>query len=208
MDISLLCSDRNHPIFSFLNQWAQQNKDGHRIKLHDKALNLHGGDFLFLISCTEIVPREIYSRYRFPLVIHESDLPEGRGWSPLAWQILAGKNDVVVSLIEVAEQVDRGAIWKKSKLSLEGHELLDEINQKLFLIKLSLIEYAISHYLDATPSEQDNSEATYYPRRTPNDSKIDPHKSIEDQFSLLRIIDKTRYPAFFELRGYKYNIYI
>lgn len=195
-------------MFSFLNQWAQQNKGDYQIELHDKALNLHGGDFLFLISCTEIVPYKIYSRYRFPLVIHESNLPEGRGWSPLAWQILAGKSDVVVSLIEVAEQVDRGAIWKKIELSLEGHELLDEINEKLFLIKIDLIEYAISHYLDVMPSEQVHSEATYYPRRTPNDSKIDPHKSIEDQFNLLRIIDKTRYPAFFELRGHKYNIYI
>lgn len=208
MNISVLCSDSAHPIFRYLGDWAGQMHERHQVQLHTKASDLTGGDFLFLVSCTEIVPARISSAFTHALVIHESDLPLGRGWSPLAWQILEGSNDIVVSLIEVAEKVDRGAVWKKATLHLDGHELIDEIVAKLFVVKKDLMEFAIANADQVVPQEQHHEDATYYPRRSPADSRIDPEKTIAEQFNLLRIVDAERYPAFFEFQGHRFRIQI
>jgi methionyl-tRNA formyltransferase len=48
--------------------------------------------------------------------------------------------------------------------------------------------------------------AARYPRRTPNDSRVNPEQSIRSQFDLIRVCDPDRYPAFFELYGHKYII--
>jgi methionyl-tRNA formyltransferase len=93
-----------------------------------------------LISCNEIVPASVRGRYRKTLVIHASDLPRGRGWSPYVWQVLEGKNRIPVTLLEAEDAVDSGAIWAQRDLSLEGHELFDEIAARLFELELELME--------------------------------------------------------------------
>jgi methionyl-tRNA formyltransferase len=88
MRISLLCSDENHPVNSYLKKWIEDNNSTHHIELIRKKCELSGGDILFLISCSEIVDASDRSAYQACLVLHASDLPKGRGWSPHIWQIL------------------------------------------------------------------------------------------------------------------------
>jgi methionyl-tRNA formyltransferase len=165
-----------------------------------------GGDYLFLVSCKQIVSARVRSRYRHALVIHASDLPRGRGWSPIAWTILAGEHRVTVSLLEADDKVDSGAIWAQRQFELDGHELLPEINRRLFDIEFELIEYAIDHGGAITPKAQTTEGVSYYARRTPSDSRLDPQKSIAEQFDLIRICDENRYPAFFDHRGHRYEL--
>lgn len=208
MKVALLCSDRSHPGFPYLQEWVAVNAGRYEITLHDRAAQLTCGDFLFLISCTEIISPQVSARFRFPLVIHESDLPLGRGWSPLAWQILEGRNEIPVTLLGVSENVDRGEIWSKAVLRLEGHELLDEISRKLMQVKFELVEYALQQHASVQPTEQNHADATYYKRRTPQMSQLSPSESIESQFDLLRIADPVRYPAFFSMRGHRYKLIV
>ena len=74
---------------------------------------LAGGEILFLVSCNEIIGKDVRDRYMATLVIHASDLPKGRGWSPHIWQIIEGKKEIMVSLLEAEDAVDSGAIWAK-----------------------------------------------------------------------------------------------
>ncbi|MDP1671588.1 MAG: formyltransferase family protein, partial [Burkholderiales bacterium] len=113
----------------------------HDIELVTRAAELSGGDMLFLVSCSEIVDAEIRSRYKHSLVLHGSDLPEGRGWSPVVWQVLEGRTTITVTLLEAADQVDSGDIWAKTTFELAGNELADEINKKLFDAELRLMDY-------------------------------------------------------------------
>jgi len=174
----------------------------------ESSANLRGGDLLFLISCTEIVAKEIRDLYRASLVIHASDLPRGRGWSPLVWQILEGKNDIVVSLIDAATAVDSGDIWHQEELHFEGHEVFDEICDALFKCHLRLMDFAVEGLGHVVPKPQPFQSSSYYRRRTPEDSRIDPSRTIAEQFNLLRVADPFRYPAFFEYMGQRYEIRI
>jgi methionyl-tRNA formyltransferase len=209
MKISVLCTDRSHPIFYEIEKWAKKGLDlGHAVDIvHDKSL-LIGGDFLFLLSCSQRIDKEIRGKYRFNLLLHASDLPEGRGWSPHIWAIVKGKNKITVSLLEVNDPIDSGDIWLKTELMLMGHELLPEINQKLFAVEFSLMNQAILGYENICPLPQEIFMQDTLPKRTSEDSKLDPEKSIAEQFNLLRVVDNSRYPAFFDLNGFRYVIKI
>lgn len=206
MKIDVLCSDPLHPILPYLRSWIARQDAQNEITLRLSSGELSGGAILFLISCHEIIGARIRALYEHTLVIHASNLPTGRGWSPLTWLVAGGENNLVITLFEAAEAVDSGPIWAHRPLKLEGHELADEISAILFSIELELMEFAIANKQHIAPRPQDESQATYFPRRTPEHSRLDPNKSIAEQFDLMRVADPERYPSFFNLRGHRYRI--
>lgn len=205
MHITILTSDTKHPIYPRLQTWAAECKAA-EVRIVLRPQEAEGGDYLFLISCKDIVGADIRVRYRHTLVIHASALPKGRGWSPLAWSVLAGASEITVSLINAEDKVDTGAIWAQRCFNLEGHELFPEISQRLFDIEVELMDHAIKCDREIVPEVQPDSGESYYGRRTPKDSRLDPNKTIAEQFDLMRICDDLRYPAFFDYRGHRYEL--
>jgi methionyl-tRNA formyltransferase len=140
-------------------------------------------------------------------VLHASDLPRGRGWSPHIWEIIRGAESISLSLLEAADMIDSGKIWKKMQILVPKHALWDEINQLLFEAEIQLMDFAVNNIDTVRPRAQSTAiEATYYPKRLPQDSQIDPTKSIAEQFDLIRVCDPDRYPAFFEYLGHRYML--
>lgn len=197
--VTVFSSDRRHHSWPALSAWAE--REGARIT--DDISTLDGGDLLLLVSCTQKIGAEIREKYRSVFVIHESALPEGRGWSPLAWQILEGRRKFTVSLIEATEQIDAGGVIGRMGFELAGHELSDEINDVRDTVRQDLMSFALSKIGEKGAPQE--GVVTHYARRTGADSRIDPERSIAEQFDLLRICEP-RFPAFFELRGHRYEL--
>ena len=61
----------------------------------NRVEDLRPCDILFLLSCEKIVPASALLPNKYNIVIHASDLPKGKGFSPLQWQILENKNKIV-----------------------------------------------------------------------------------------------------------------
>jgi methionyl-tRNA formyltransferase len=177
----------------------------HKVDIVQKKSQLSGGDIVFLISCSEIMNASDRAKYKACLVLHASDLPKGRGWSPHIWELMHGAKAITLSMLEVEDKVDSGRIWRKTNISVPKHALWDEINHLLFTAEVELIDYAVQNFALVTPQNQMETELpTYYPKRTPQDSQIDPNKSISEQFDLIRVCDPNRFPAFFEHFGKRY----
>ena len=141
--------------------------------------------------------------------MHESDLPQGKGWSPLTWQILEGRHRIPVTVIEAADSVDSGPIYAQRWLEFQGHELIDELRAGQAEATHDLCRWFVDDYpASAERSRAQTGAESFYPRRRPNDSRLDPDKSIADQFDLLRVVDNARYPAFFDWRGQRYEMTI
>lgn len=207
MRISFLCSDSSHPVNEHLKNWISTQQHKHTIELVQEKDELSGGDILFLISCSEVIDKLVRSCYDYCLVIHASDLPLGRGWSPHIWQIIEGREEIVLSLLEAEDKIDSGHIWKKMRFTIPKYALWDDINRRLFEAETKLIDFAVNNFKEVVPKPQDpDIVPTYYPRRSPIDSQIDPHISIKDQFDKIRVCDPNRYPAFFNLDGKAYKI--
>jgi methionyl-tRNA formyltransferase len=206
MKISVLCSDALHPVNEHLKSWVAKHHV-HQIDLVRSKSELTQGDLLFLISCSEIVSEEDRKPYSKTLVIHASDLPHGRGWSPHIWQIIGGATVLTLTLLEAANKVDSGDIWKKLQINVSKNALWDEINQAVFDTELKLMDFAVDNFGVTQPQAQSSLiDPTYHPKRSPGNSRVDAKKSIEDQFDLIRVCDPDRFPAHFELHGHKYTI--
>lgn len=205
--VNFLCSDENHPVMKYLINWKDQNLDNYEISIFKSSRDLKGGDFLFLISCNEIIKENITNLYNHTLVIHASDLPDGRGWSPLSWQILEGKEKIKLSLIEANQKVDSGRIWLQKEMTISNDMIFEEINKILFESEIYLINQALENSHNIEPYQQDIRDGLKtYKKRKPEDSELDINKDIKSQFDLMRIADPNRYPAFFIIHGRKYKI--
>ncbi len=206
MKISVLCSDDEHPVNPALAVWMNRNRVDNEILLARTKSELKFGDILFLISCNEMIDKCIRDKFKVTLVLHASDLPEGRGWSPHIWKIIEGSSEIVVSLLEAEDTVDSGRIWSKKKINIPNHSLWNEINELIFNAELDLMDFAVREYSSVEPYEQRDIPPSYYPKRSPDDSRLDPSQSIECLFNQMRVCDPKRFPAKFELFGQDYKI--
>ena len=151
--------------------------------------------------------RRVLARSRRSLVVHSSDLPNGRGYAPLSWQIIEGRHEIPTCLLDANEAVDAGDVILRDKLVFAGVELYPELRhaQGRMICELCL------RFLEAAEEpfgQPQDGRVTTYRRRTPRDSEIDPHKAIADQFDLLRTVDNENFPAFFSFRGRSYKLAI
>jgi len=208
MNISILITSADHPIHIYLAKWINEISDSHNVKIFNSADQLTNGKILFLISCSEIVPSEIRAKFLKVLVIHASDLPIGRGWSPHIWEIILGATVVTLSLLEAEDEVDTGNIWKKLKVKIPKTALFNEINQLIFSAEIKLMDYAIDNFDNIRPEKQSNKNSSYFSKRTPKDSEIDISDSLSNQFNLIRVCDTDRYPAYFYKHGKRFSITI
>lgn len=207
MKITFLCSDVLHPVNAWLDAWISLNREKHEITVARRVSELTSGELLFLISCSEILPQAQRDKFQMSLVLHASDLPKGRGWSPHIWSILQGDTELTLTLLEVADPFDTGRIVQKEKIPIEKTDLWNEINEKLFDAEIRLIDHAIENFDGLSPQEQDTSvQTTYFRRRNSSDSELNINDTIAAQFDLLRVCDPSRYPAYFEIHGQKYKV--
>lgn len=205
MKVAILCNSVSHPVYAFVENWLRNySKEGVAVNLIQSLEEAKGGELLFLISCSVKVPESVTSLYKHTLVLHASDLPHGRGWSPHIWQVLEGKQNIMLSMLEAASEIDTGRICKKISIELLPTDLYDDINKKLFNAEVQLVEFAIENFDQLKFEDQDGREATYYSKRTVKDSELDTSKNIADQFNLMRVCDPERYPSYFIIHGKKY----
>lgn len=198
-----ICSDANSWINDSIPELLLNlTSAGHSCVWVNNADDLDGGDLCFYLSYGRIVREEKLGKFRNNLVVHASDLPKGRGWSPTSWMILEGKNRIPVTLIEALPEVDSGPIYDQICIDLEHSDLVDEWRMKLSRVTLSLVQDFVRKYpasLEGKRAQQ--GEPSFYPKRGPLDSQLDVGKPLIEQFNLLRIVDNESYPAFFDAYG-------
>ena len=205
--ITVLVDDPDSWIMPYVEELIGELKARDRtVRFVQHYSKIEPGDVAFFLSCQSIVPKQILSLNKHNLVVHESALPKGKGWSPVVWQVLNGSKKITVTLFEAVDKVDSGPIWTKESFELEGHELYDEINRKCFLIEHKLMDFALTHFDTIVSTIQSYEGETFFKKRTPDDNKLSLEKNILDQFNLLRIADENRYPAFFYHLNHKYKV--
>jgi methionyl-tRNA formyltransferase len=196
----ILIGDTNHPSYDIMHDCAMAND----IDITASLADCTGGDFLFLVSCTSIVPKSVRDLYKHTLVLHASDLPEGRGWSPWVWAIREGATEIVVSMLEAEDKVDSGAIWRKQAISIDKTAIYEDIAEKLAHAQVWLIEWALAW--PHTIGQPQAGRSTACRKLTDSDSEL--HIWLDDHWDTLRTCDPERFPAWFEYNGQRYNIRI
>jgi methionyl-tRNA formyltransferase len=210
MQISLVVDNPSSWFILFAENLCSRLAEFGEVKIRGTAAEIpEGNEIAFLLSCEKKVSSGILTRSRHNIVVHASDLPQGKGMSPLTWQILEGRNEIPVSLFEAVEEIDAGPVYIKDAIHYQGNELLNEmqtvLGEKIIEMCLQFIRGYPAIVRSCRPQSGPES---FYRRRKPQDSQLDPNKTIAEQFNLLRVADNDRYPAFFEWNGRKFLIKI
>lgn len=204
--VAFLLSEENNWIREYLHTNDLKNSLEDIKIFYDKKM-VTGYKIVFILGYTKILDANFLRSNELNLVIHESPLPYGKGFSPVQWQILDGCNEIIVSLIEATNDVDGGDIILQTELKLNGTELYNEIREKQAKASISLIKNFLSKYPNFNKEEQQGRE-TFFPKRKPEDSELDVNKTIRDQFNNLRIGNNDSWPSFFRINGKKFIIKI
>lgn len=158
--------------------------------------------YIFFPHWSDLVPDEILN-ISTCVCFHETDLPYGRGGSPLQNLISRGEKETVISAFKMSEKLDAGPIYLKRPLSLEG--LAEEIFLRAAYVVAGMIRTMVEE--NPVPVAQ-AGEPTFFKRRKPVESRITDEKArLQELFDHIRMLDAEGYPkAFLESGGFRYEI--
>jgi methionyl-tRNA formyltransferase len=158
-------------------------------------------EYIFFPHWSHIIPKSVYENFNC-VVFHMTDLPFGRGGSPLQNLIVRGIEDTKITALKVSKGLDTGPIYFKEELSLKGtaHEIFLRTSQIVF-------EKMIPKFLEnkLEPTEQ-SGEVVEFKRRRPEDGCLNDLSDIDELYDYIRMLDAPGYPnAFIEINGKKIN---
>lgn len=155
-------------------------------------------EWVFFFHYSDIVPESIHTKYKC-VVIHTSNLPEGRGGSPIQNQILEGITSTRVNLLEMTNSLDGGGVYCSSPITLQGN--ISDIWDTITKTTRDLILYCVKN--NPTPSPQRGVLKTYK-RIKDNKIKFDNTKDISYIYDQIRMVDDINYPnSYLEINGFR-----
>lgn len=154
--------------------------------------------YIFFVHWRWKVPVEITDGYEC-VCFHMTDLPFGRGGSPLQNLILRGFKETRLTALRMTQELDAGPIYMKRPLSLEG--AAGEIYRRMSALAWQMITDMVTH--EPTPLPQ-TGEPTLFVRRTPEQSAIPSNLSLSKLHDFIRMLDAPGYPhAFIDTQGFR-----
>jgi len=164
-----------------------------------KSLN---PQYIFFPHWNYRVPEEILNITNC-ICFHETDLPYGRGGSPIQNLINKGHTETVITALKMVEKLDAGPIYLKLPLSLEG--LAEEIYIRISKLVAEMIRTIITQ--NPIPKEQKGGPELFE-RRNPKQSRLDKRiESFQKLFDFIRMLDANEYPkAFFDYGNFRFEL--
>ncbi|MGG7035231.1 MAG: methionyl-tRNA formyltransferase [Flavobacterium sp.] len=163
-------------------------------------LNEYKPTKIFIPHWSYIIPREIFENYEC-VVFHMTDLPFGRGGSPLQNLISRGYKTTKISAIKVEAGLDTGHVYLKKSLGLEG--TASEIFKRSALIIKEMILEIVEKGIEPLPQV---GEVVEFKRRRPEDSNLIELTDLEKVYDYIRMLDCEGYPnAFIETPDLKFE---
>jgi methionyl-tRNA formyltransferase len=167
------------------------------------AIRDHDLDWLFIIGWSQIAgPAVLAAPRRGVLGIHPTLLPIGRGRAAIPWAILKRLPETGVTLFQLAEGVDTGPIVAQHRIPLKPDTdatwLYDRVNEAHAELIRDVLPKLAAGIL--TPQPQDDSRASIWPGRKPEDGRLDPNGSVHDAECLVRAVTRP-YPGAFLIQG-------
>jgi methionyl-tRNA formyltransferase len=156
--------------------------------------------YVFFLHWSWKVPADIVDKYEC-VCFHMTDVPYGRGGSPLQNLILRGHRQTKLTALRMVEDFDAGPVYLKESLSLEG--TAEEIYRRASDLSAQMIQRIISEQPKPRPQE---GEATVFRRRKPAESQIPSLPSLESLYDFIRMMDAEGYPhVYLDHEGFRYE---
>lgn len=156
--------------------------------------------YVFFLHWSWKVPDDVINNYEC-VCFHMTDVPYGRGGSPLQNLIIRGHRHTKLSALRMIQELDAGPVYLKEDLCLEGNA--EEIYIRAAYLAAKMIERII--YENPVPVPQ-IGEPIVFARRKPFESEIPKVDTLQALYDFIRMLDADGYPrAFIEHNGFLYE---
>jgi methionyl-tRNA formyltransferase len=156
--------------------------------------------YAFFLHWSWKVPTEILEEIEC-VCFHMTDVPYGRGGSPLQNLIVRGHRDTKLTALRMTPELDAGPVYLKEDLSLAGGA--EEIYLRASALSADMIRQIV---LEEPRPYRQTGEAVNFKRRKPEESRIENMDSLEKLHDLIRMLDAEGYPrAFLTHAGYRFE---
>jgi methionyl-tRNA formyltransferase len=135
--------------------------------------------------------------------LHGSLLPKYRGRAPINWAVLHGEPRIGMTLHRMVKAPDAGAVVDQEGVEIGPRDTAEQAFRKVLPCARRVLERQIDALLAGTAREtpQDESQATYFGGRTPEDGRIDWTRSTREIFNLIRAVTDPYPGAFTDVNG-------
>ncbi len=151
--------------------------------------------YVFVAHWSYRIPKEIFEEFEC-IIFHMTDVPYGRGGSPLQNLVLRGHRETVISGLRCVEEMDAGSVYLKSPLSLEGSA--EEIYHRANTVIREMIRIIVTD--EPLPHPQ-QGEVTMFVRRRREESALPRELSLGQVYDFIRMLDAEGYPRAFVRHG-------
>jgi methionyl-tRNA formyltransferase len=143
----------------------------------DSFVIKYNPDFILFYGWSWMISKDIIGKYKC-IMLHPSRLPKYRGGSPIQNQIIKGEKDSAVTLFLMNEKIDAGPVIFQKSMPLSGS--IDDIFNRIVELGYKGTMQFLENPIEGI--KQIEEDATYFERRTENQSEITP-KELKEQSS-------------------------
>lgn len=167
-------------------------------------------DWLFIIGWSQIAKRNILNApIKGCIGMHPTLLPEGRGRASIPWAILKELPQTGVTMFKLNEGMDTGDIIDQKIIPLSENITASELYQEVEKTHITILAHNWNSIINDTViwKKQDETRATIWPGRTPNDGRITELMNVRDTLKLIRAVTHPYPGAFMDVDGKKWRIW-
>lgn len=166
-----------------------------------KKISKPNFDIFIVSSFPYLLSKKIYSLPRYgTLNIHAGALPRYRGYHPLNWAIIRGEETIGVTIHYIDEGIDSGNIIAQETMPLTVHDDINSIKKRAIKIGERLLVKTVREIEKKKKRligiKQDDKKATFAPKRSWSEGRIDWNSPARNIFNLVRAL-KNPYPNAF-----------
>ncbi len=159
------------------------------------ALEHKSPRYIFFLHWNWLVPKDVWSRHEC-VCFHMTDVPYGRGGSPLQNLIAAGHTETKLSALRMIAEMDAGPVYAKRPMRLNGRA--EDIYLRAGALSFELISWIVDQ--NPEPLKQEG-EALTFKRRTPDQSVLPSQGELDKLYDHIRMLDAPGYPLAFVESG-------
>ena len=121
--------------------------------------------------------------------LHGSLLPKYRGRAPLNWVLVNGEKETGVTLHRMVQRADAGDIVAQQAVTITDSDVALSLHRKLCSASQMLLGDVLPKIRSGQTQEraQDETQATYVGRRTPEDGRLDWEKPAQVLHNLVPV---------------------
>jgi methionyl-tRNA formyltransferase len=150
-----------------------------------------GVRYIFFLHWNWQVPIELWARFEC-VCFHMTDVPYGRGGSPLQNLIVAGQKNTKLTALRMVEEMDAGPVYAKREMLLDGRA--EEIYLRAGELSFEIIRWMIRNEPGAEPQQ---GEVVNFKRRKPGQSVLPEAGTLRSVYDHIRMLDAPTYPLAF-----------